>query len=161
MSAWNPKDLKKMALPPCHLLSQFYVSTATAEHPIPRLSCQLYQRSADLGLGVPFNVASYSLLTHLVAFVTGLEPGNLVVTFGDAHVYADHVEPLRVQMERTPRNLPKLIIKPKADGVIPSREVRAAWSVDKALEELLAFEFDRIALEGYEPHGKISMVMSV
>ncbi|KAI9359321.1 thymidylate synthase/dCMP hydroxymethylase domain-containing protein [Zopfochytrium polystomum] len=151
MSAWNPSDLKHMALPPCHLLSQFYVSTSTETHPVPRLSCQLYQRSADLGLGVPFNVASYALLTHLLAYVTGLDPGHLMVTFGDAHVYKDHVKPLEEQLKRQPRAFPQLSLK-RPSGSAPatsdSREARAAWSVDYALEALLSFEFSDISLEG-------------
>ena len=173
-------DMTNMALPPCHLLSQFYVSTPSPSSPIPQLSCLLYQRSADMGLGVPFNVASYALLTKLLAWVTGLEPGTLVVTLGDAHVYMDHVEALGVQVQREPKEFPKLYISKKkkeqmmkADGVeemdndddddleYTDREVRKRWSVDRALQELLSMEMEHVLLEGYSPHSKIVMNMSV
>ncbi|KAJ3043904.1 Thymidylate synthase [Rhizophlyctis rosea] len=164
MSAWNPADLKKMALPPCHMFCQFYVSTPpapTPENPIPRakLSCQLYQRSADMGLGVPFNIASYALLTILIAHVTGLEPGEFVHVLGDAHVYKDHIEALKVQIERVPRAFPKLIVKRGGGeaGVDDGKEK----SVDDMVKELESFEFGDVEVVGYEPYGKIAMKMSV
>ena len=106
MSAWNPIDTPKMALPPCHVFSQFYVNQVDNE-----LSCQMYQRSADMGLGVPFNIASYALLTIMIAHVTGYKPGEFIHTIGDAHVYKNHVEPLKEQIERVPREFPVLRIK--------------------------------------------------
>lgn len=135
MCAWNPADLNKMALPPCHCLVQFYVANG-------ELSCQLYQRSADMGLGVPFNIASYALLTHMIAHVTDLKPGDFVHTLGDAHVYANHVEPLKVQLERVPKAFPKLIIKRK-------------------VEKIEDFKFEDFTVEGYDPYPKISMEMAV
>jgi len=135
MCAWNPADLNKMALPPCHCLVQFYVADG-------ELSCQLYQRSADMGLGVPFNIASYALLTHMIAHVTDLKPGDFVHTLGDAHVYLNHIEPLKVQLERKPKEFPKLVIKRKVDKI----------------ED---FKFEDFAMEGYEPHPKITMEMAV
>lgn len=104
LSAWNPVDVPNMALPPCHCLFQFFVADG-------RLSCQLYQRSADIFLGVPFNIASYALLTHMIAAVTGLEPGDFVHTFGDAHLYANHFDQAREQLARTPGPLPQLMIR--------------------------------------------------
>jgi len=133
--AWNPKDLPQMALPPCHLLVQFYVSDG-------ELSCMMYQRSADMGLGVPFNIASYALLTRMIAHVTGLKPGDFVHTLGDAHVYINHVVPLREQLSRTPRPFPKLIIR------------RPITNIDDFRTE----DFDVV---GYDPHGKIKMDMAV
>lgn len=135
MCAWNPADLNKMALPPCHCLVQFYVANG-------ELSCQLYQRSADMGLGVPFNIASYALLTHMIAHVTDLKPGDFVHTLGDAHVYLNHIEPLTVQLGRQPKEFPKLVIKRK-------------------VENIEDFKFEDFAVEGYEPHPKITMDMSV
>ena len=105
VSAWNPAEIDKMALAPCHCLFQFYVAEG-------RLSCQLYQRSADIFLGVPFNIASYALLTHMVAQVTGLQPGDFVHTFGDAHLYLNHLEQARLQLSREPRPLPRLRLNP-------------------------------------------------
>ncbi|XP_037937323.1 thymidylate synthase [Teleopsis dalmanni] len=135
MSAWNPCDIPKMALPPCHCLAQFFVAN-------DELSCQLYQRSADMGLGVPFNIASYALLTHMIAHVTGLKPGCFVHTMGDTHVYKNHVEPLKEQLKRIPRAFPKLLIK---------REV-------KSIED---FTFDDFEIIGYNPYPKIQMEMAV
>jgi len=135
MCAWNPADLNRMALPPCHCLVQFYVANG-------ELSCQLYQRSADMGLGVPFNIASYALLTHMIAHVTNLKPGDFVHTLGDAHVYSNHVEPLKVQLQREPKSFPKLIIK-------------------RQVEKIEDFKFEDFAVEGYEPHPKITMEMAV
>jgi dihydrofolate reductase/thymidylate synthase len=135
ISAWNPADLKLMALPPCHMFAQFFVANG-------ELSCQMYQRSCDMGLGVPFNIASYALLTRLVAQVCGLQPGEFVHTLGDAHVYLNHVEALREQLKRTPRPFPVLRIRP---------EVR----------DIDAFRFDDFELVGYDPHDKLAMKMAV
>jgi len=135
MCAWNPSDLSKMALPPCHCLVQFYVAN-------DELSCQLYQRSADMGLGVPFNIASYSLLTVMIAHVTGLRPGDFVHTLGDAHVYNNHVEALKVQLGREPRQFPKISVKRKVDKI----------------ED---FTIDDFEISGYDPHPKIAMDMAV
>lgn len=137
MSAWNPPDLAKMALPPCHVLSQFLVDEDRS------LTCILYQRSADLGLGVPFNIASYALLTHMLAHVTGLRPHELVHVMGDAHVYENHVEPLQsVQLGRVPRAFPK---------------IRFA----RGLEDMSAFCAEDIQLVGYDPYPSIKLPMAV
>jgi len=135
MCAWNPADLNKMALPPCHCLVQFYVADG-------ELSCQLYQRSADMGLGVPFNIASYALLTVMIAHVTGLTPGDFVHTLGDAHVYSNHVEALKIQLEREPKEFPKIIIKRK-------------------VEKIEDFNIDDFEVVGYQSHPKIVMDMAV
>ncbi|XP_064601869.1 thymidylate synthase-like [Liolophura sinensis] len=135
MSAWNPVDLPKMALPPCHSFCQFYVVNG-------ELSCQMYQRSGDMGLGVPFNIASYSLLTYMIAKVTGLKPGDFVHCIGDAHVYVNHIKPLKVQLKRTPRPFPTLTI---------TRDVQ---NIDD-------FTMEDFKLEGYNPHPKIPMDMAV
>ncbi|KAL7563732.1 hypothetical protein ACA910_020420 [Epithemia clementina (nom. ined.)] len=137
MSAWNPADLGKMALPPCHMFCQFYVDTVNNE-----LSCQMYQRSADMGLGVPFNIASYALLTHLVAHVTGRRPGDFVHVIGDAHIYLNHVDALKEQLRRTPRPFPTLKINPE------KRDID-----DFCLEDLTVL--------GYQPHKTIKMQMAV
>ena len=139
MSAWNPSDLDEMALPPCHLLCQFYVDTTSNE-----VSCHMYQRSADMGLGVPFNIASYALLTHLVAHATGRKPGELVHSLGDAHVYLNHIEPLQEQLERTPRAFPKLFIDD------PDK--------NKTIDD---FVYEDLHVVGYHPHGKVAMKMAV
>jgi thymidylate synthase len=110
VSAWNPGEISKMALPPCHCLFQFYVADG-------RLSCQLYQRSADVFLGVPFNIASYALLTMMVAQVCGLEAGDFVHSFGDTHLYANHVEQANIQLSRTPKTLPKMVINPEVTSI--------------------------------------------
>jgi len=135
MCSWNPVDLPKMALPPCHCLVQFYVAGG-------ELSCQLYQRSADMGLGVPFNIASYALLTVMIAHVTGLTPGDFVHTLGDAHVYSNHVAALEEQLKRRPRRFPTIKVKRK-------------------VERIEDFKFDDFEVTGYDPHPKIAMEMAV
>ncbi|POS87370.1 thymidylate synthase [Erysiphe pulchra] len=143
LSAWNPSDLKLMALPPCHILAQFYVSFPQGAKSIGTLHCQLYQRSCDMGLGVPFNIASYALLTHMLAHVCGLHPGTLTHTMGDAHVYVDHIEPLKTQLSREPRPFPEIEINREKHGSIDG------WSVDD------------FVIKGYKPHNSIPMNMSV
>jgi thymidylate synthase len=135
VSAWNPADLPKMALAPCHCLFQFWVGDG-------RLSCQLYQRSGDVFLGVPFNIASYALLTQMVAQVTGLVPGEFVHTLGDAHLYLTHLEQARLQLTRKPRALPSLKLNP-------------------AIKDLFAFRYADIAFEGYDPHPAIAAKVAV
>jgi thymidylate synthase len=135
VSAWNPADVDKMALPPCHCLFQFYVAEG-------RLSCQLYQRSADVFLGVPFNIASYALLTLMVAQVTELAPGEFIHTFGDAHLYRNHIAQARLQLSRAPRALP-------------------AMRLDPAVRDLFAFRYEDFALEGYDPHPHIKAAVAV
>ena len=135
VSAWNVGEIDQMALPPCHCLFQFYVSNGT-------LSCQLYQRSADIFLGLPFNIASYSLLTMMIAQVTGLKPGEFVHTIGDAHIYLNHLEQVNLQLQRKPRPLPKMIINPEA-------------------KDLFAFKYEDFTIEGYNPHPTIKGVVSV
>jgi thymidylate synthase len=135
VSAWNPAEVDKMALPPCHCLFQFYVADG-------RLSCQLYQRSADVFIGVPFNIASYALLTLMVAQVTELEPGEFVHTFGDAHLYLNHLDQARLQLTRTPRRLPTMRLNP-------------------AVKDLFGFRYEDFALEGYEPHPHIKAKVAV
>ena len=135
VSAWNPADVSKMALPPCHSLFQFYVAGG-------RLSCQLYQRSADVFLGVPFNIASYALLTHMVAHVSGLEVGDFVHTMGDAHLYLNHLDAAEEQLKRAPKPLPQLELINPPD----------------TLEE---FTFDHINITGYDPHPHIAAAVSV
>jgi len=135
VSAWNPADVDKMALPPCHALFQFYVANG-------KLSCQMYQRSADLFLGVPFNIASYAALTLMVAQVTDLKPGEFVLTLGDAHIYLNHLEQVREQLTRSPRPVPKLKLNP-------------------AVKELLDFRYEDFTLEGYDPHPAIKAPIAV
>jgi thymidylate synthase len=154
LSAWNPADLQKMALPPCHMFAQFYVSyprtregevegDVEGEKPKGMLHCLLYQRSCDMGLGVPFNIASYALLTHMIAHVCDLTPGTFTHTMGDAHVYLDHVDALKVQLEREPREFPELQIEREKGGSIDG------WKTDE------------FVVNGYDPHKMIAMKMSV
>jgi len=135
VNAWNVGELEQMALPPCHLLFQFYVADG-------RLSCQLYQRSADLFLGVPFNIASYALLTHMIAQVTGLEVGDFVHTIGDLHLYTNHLDQARLQLTREPRRPPRLRLNP-------------------AITCLEDFRCEDIAIEGYDPHPAIKAEVAV
>jgi thymidylate synthase len=135
VTAWNPADVPKMALPPCHLLIQFYVAKG-------RLSCQMYQRSADVFLGVPFNIASYALLTAMMAEATGLQPGEFVHTLGDAHLYRNHLDQARLQLTRDPRPLPRLKL---AEGITDIRD----------------FRFEHVAIEGYDPHPHIKAEVAV
>jgi thymidylate synthase len=140
VSAWNVADIPDMALAPCHTMFQFYV--APQESGPGRLSCQLYQRSADVFLGVPFNIASYALLTHMVARVTGLEVGDFVHTFGDAHLYSNHLDQARLQLTRDPRPLPTL-------------------HLDPTVTSLDAFDLEHVTLEGYDPHPGIKAPIAV
>ena len=135
LTAWNPAALREMALPPCHLLAQFFVADG-------ELSCQMYQRSGDMGLGVPFNIASYALLTRLLAQVAGLRAGEFVHVIGDAHVYSNHVEPLMEQLGREPRPFPTL-------------------TIDPSVKEIDDFRFEHFAIAGYDPHPPIKMDMAV
>ncbi|KAK0500047.1 thymidylate synthase/dCMP hydroxymethylase domain-containing protein [Armillaria luteobubalina] len=145
LSAWNPKDIPLMALPPCHLLCQFYVHlpSTDAPHQKPKLSCLMYQRSADLGLGIPFNIASYALLTHMIACVTGTDAHELIIQLGDAHVYRDHVDALEEQLKREPKAFPKL-----------------KWARDD-IADIEEFVYSDFIVEGYNPHPAIPMKMSV
>lgn len=135
VTAWNPAELSQMALPPCHCLFQFYVADG-------RLSCQLYQRSADIFLGVPFNIASYALLTMMVAQVTDLTPGEFIHTLGDAHLYRNHLDQARLQLTRDPRPLPTMHINPE-------------------VHDIFSFHYDDFRLEGYNPHPHIKAEVSV
>ena len=135
VSAWNVADVNKMALPPCHLLFQFYVADG-------RLSCQMYQRSADVFLGVPFNIASYALLTMMVAQVAGLQPGEFIHTFGDAHLYSNHLEQARLQLGREPRPLPTMAINPD-------------------VKSLFDFQFNDFQLQNYTPHPHIPAPVAI
>jgi thymidylate synthase len=135
VSAWNVGEIERMNLPPCHALFQFYVANG-------RLSCQLYQRSADVFLGVPFNIASYALLTAMVAQVTDLAPGEFIHTLGDAHLYSNHLEQARLQLTREPRPLPRLVLNP-------------------AVQSIFDFRYEDIAIEGYDPHPAIKAPVAV
>lgn len=135
VSAWNVADIDRMALPPCHALFQFYVADG-------RLSCQLYQRSADVFLGVPFNIASYALLTMMIAQVTGLRPGEFVHTLGDAHIYLNHREQVALQLTRTPRKLPTM-------------------RIDPAVDSIFGFRYEDFTLEGYDPYPPIKAPVAV
>jgi thymidylate synthase len=135
VTAWNPADVDRMALPPCHCLFQFYVARG-------RLSCQLYQRSADSFLGVPFNIASYALLTLMVAQVTGLKPGHFVHTLGDAHLYANHLDQARLQLSRAPRALPVMTLNP-------------------AVTDIFGFRYEDFTLTGYDPYPAIRAAVAV
>lgn len=135
ISAWNVGELEKMALPPCHVLFQFYVSG-------DRLSCQLYQRSADIFLGVPFNIASYSLLLMMIAQVTGLKPYEFIHTLGDAHIYLNHLEQVNIQLSRQPRNLPEM-------------------HLNKEVKNILDFKYEDFTLENYDPHPHLKGIISV
>jgi len=135
VTAWNPAEIDKMKLPPCHVLSQFYVADG-------RLSCQMYQRSADIFLGVPFNIASYALLTLMVAQVCNLKPGEFVHTFGDAHLYLNHLEQAREQLARSPRPLPRMQLNP-------------------AIRDIFGFRYEDFTLEAYEPHPAIKAPIAV
>ena len=135
VSAWNVGELDKMALPPCHIMFQFYVAAG-------KLSCQMYQRSADIFLGVPFNIASYAILTHMVAQVTGLKPGDFVHTLGDAHIYLNHIEQVKLQLSRKPYKLPALVINP-------------------AVNDILNFRYEDFTLTDYVAHQHIKGDISV
>jgi thymidylate synthase len=135
VTAWNPADVDKMALPPCHCLFQFYVANG-------KLSCQLYQRSADIFLGVPFNIASYALLTHMIAHVTGLKAGEFIHTLGDAHLYLNHLEQADAQLAREPLPLPRLVLK---------RDVK----------DIADFRFDDVEIVGYQSHPHIAAPVAV
>ena len=135
VSSWNPADIGKMALPPCHCLFQFYVANG-------KLSCQLYQRSADVFLGVPFNIASYALLTMMMAQVSGLEPHEFIHTFGDAHIYLNHLDQVKTQLGREPRALPQMLINPN-------------------VKDIFAFQYEDFKIENYDPHPAIKAPVAV
>jgi thymidylate synthase len=135
VTAWNPAEVDKMALPPCHCLFQFYAAEG-------KLSCQLYQRSADVFLGVPFNIASYALLTQMIAQVTGYKPGEFIHTFGDAHLYLNHLEQARLQLSRAPRPLPTVRLNP-------------------AVKDIFAFRYEDFSIENYDPYPHIKAVVAV
>ncbi len=135
VSAWNVGEIDKMALPPCHILFQFYVANG-------KLSCQLYQRSADIFLGVPFNIASYALFTMMIAQVCDLKPGEFIHTFGDAHLYSNHLEQARLQLSREPRNLPTMTINPE-------------------VKDIFGFRFEDFTLTDYDPHPHIKAQVAV
>ncbi|HQB78771.1 MAG TPA: thymidylate synthase, partial [Tenuifilaceae bacterium] len=133
--AWNVGQIDQMALPPCHVLFQFYVANG-------KLSCQLYQRSADVFLGVPFNIASYALLTMMVAQVTGLQPGEFIHTLGDTHIYLNHIEQVKLQLSREPRSLPKMVINPEVKSIFD-------------------FKYEDFSLQDYNPHPHIKGAIAI
>jgi thymidylate synthase len=135
VTAWNPAEVDKMALPPCHCLFQFYVAEG-------KLSCQLYQRSADVFLGVPFNIASYALLTQMMAQVTGHRPGDFIHTLGDAHLYLNHLEQARLQLSRAPKRLPTMRLNP-------------------AVKDIFAFRYEDFSIDNYDPHPHIKAAVAV
>ena len=135
VTAWNPAEVDKMALPPCHCLFQFYVAE-------DKLSCQLYQRSADVFLGVPFNIASYALLTQMMAQVTGCKPGDFIHTLGDAHLYLNHLEQARLQLSRAPKLLPTMRLNP-------------------TVKDIFAFRYEDFSIENYDPHPHIKAAVAV
>ena len=135
LTAWNPGEIELMALPPCHVMSQFYVNNG-------RLSCQMYQRSGDLFLGVPFNIASYALLTHMIAQVCHLEVGKLIIVLGDAHIYNNHIDQVNEQLARIPKNLPRMKLNP-------------------AITDIFAFKYEDFTIEGYDPYPTIKAPISV
>jgi thymidylate synthase len=135
VSAWNVADINQMKLPPCHALFQFYVANG-------KLSCQLYQRSADVFLGVPFNIASYALLVHIIAQVCDLEVGDFIHTLGDAHLYSNHIEQAQLQLTRAPRPLPKIRLNPN-------------------VKDIFEFKYEDISIEGYDPHPHIKADVAV
>jgi thymidylate synthase len=142
VSAWNPTDIPEMKLPPCHALFQFYVAGPSTDSGQARLSCQLYQRSADIFLGVPFNIASYALFTHMVAQVCGYAPGDFVWTGGDCHLYSNHMDQTRLQLAREPRPLPALKINPE-------------------VKDIFSFRIEDFVIEGYDPHPHIAAPVAV
>lgn len=135
MNAWNVGEIEKMALPPCHIVFQFYVAQG-------KLSCMLYQRSADIFLGVPFNIASYALLTHMIAQVCGLQVGEFVHTLGDAHLYLNHIDQAHLQLSRTPKSLPQL-------------------SINSKVQDIFSFSFEDFTLSNYEPDPHIKAAVSI
>ena len=135
VSAWNPAEVDQMALPPCHCLFQFYMQNG-------KLSCQLYQRSADVFLGVPFNIASYALLTLMMAQVTGLQPGEFIHTFGDAHIYLNHLEQVKLQLSREPKPLSKMALNP-------------------GIKNIFDFKYEDFIIEGYDPYPAIKAPIAV
>jgi thymidylate synthase len=142
VSAWNVGEIERMALPPCHVLFQFYVSPSTGSGQAGALSCQLYQRSVDVFLGLPFNIASYALLTMMIAQVCGLQPGDFIHTSGDAHLYRNHIDQARLQLTRAPRPLPQMLINP-------------------AVTSVFDFKYEDFRLEGYDPYPTIKADISV
>jgi thymidylate synthase len=142
VSAWNVGEIERMALPPCHVLFQFYVSPSTGSGQAGALSCQLYQRSVDVFLGLPFNIASYALLTMMIAQVCGLQPGDFIHTSGDAHLYRNHIDQARLQLTRAPRPLPRMIVNPAVNSVFD-------------------FKYEDFRLEGYDPYPTIKADISV